>query len=151
MVKITLGKFKKLSFLLLALVLGFVISINSASAASDVFITNYAGTTKTALKNEHVFYSSKDTINVKFKVEKFIQTHNSKRVYIEVQKDGLFWWSTKVKKSVTNTDKISFNVSAGSGNYKIVVYDEKEPTGWDKPPLYYEKSTTYSGSVTGID
>lgn len=107
-------------------------------------------TTTHAYKNYHHFYSSRDTVNIKFKVEKFIQTHKIKKVHIKVQKDKGLWWSTKAEKTVTNTNQISFNVDAGKGNYRIVVYDETERTGYDKPPLFYPKSTKYSIQVTGL-
>lgn len=84
------------------------------------------------------------------KLDQFIKTHDNKRVYIKVQKSNGFWWSTKTTKSVTSTSQISFNVNAGTGDYRIVVYDAPESTGYDKPPLYYAKSTKYSGSVTGL-
>ncbi|WP_100330320.1 hypothetical protein [Bacillus xiapuensis] len=142
----------KFSTVLLTLILAFVLSSNSALAS--VHITNFSGTTKastnSAPKNYHHFYSSKKTINVKFKVNKFVKTHKNKRVYIQVQKDNGLWWSTKTTKSVTNTRQISFNVDGGTGDYRIVVYDAPERTGWDKPPLYYAKSTQYSGAVKGL-
>lgn len=128
--------------------------MSANSALASVHITNYSGTTKasttTAPKNYHHFYSSKDTVNVKFKVDKFIKTHNNKKVYIQVQKSNGLFWSTKTTRSVTNTNQISFNVGAGEGDYRIVVYDAPERTGWDKPPLYYAKSSQYSGKVTGL-
>ncbi|MGG3495715.1 hypothetical protein ABES08_07950 [Peribacillus simplex] len=141
-----------LSTLLLVLVLGFGLSSNSASAS--VHITNFSGTTTasttSATKKYHHFYSSKETVNVKFKVDKFIKTHNNKRVYIQVQKSNGIWWTTKTTKSVTSTSQISFNVTAGEGDYRLVVYDAVERTGYDKPPLYYAKSSQYSGTVTGL-
>jgi len=144
---------KLLSSLLLLLVLGFGIGANSASAS--VHITNFSGTTKesttSAPKNYHYFYSSKDTINVKFKVDKFVKTHNNKRVYVQVQKSNGFIWSTKATKSVTSTKQISFNAGGGEGDYRLVVYDAPERTNWDKPPLYYAKSSKYSGTVTGLE
>ncbi|MGG0889966.1 hypothetical protein [Cytobacillus horneckiae] len=137
---------------LFILVLALFIGTNSAFAS--VHITNFSGTTKESTtshpKNYHHFYSSKDTVNVKFKVDKFIKTHKNKRVYIEVQKSNGFFWSTKATKSVTNTSQISFNVNAGEGDYRLVIYDAVERTGYDKPPLYYAKSSKYSGSVTGL-
>lgn len=51
---------------------------------------------------------------------------------------------------MTSTSQISFNVSSGDGDYRLVIYDEAERTGYDKPPLYYAKSSKYSGSVTGL-
>ncbi|MEK4922409.1 hypothetical protein MKX78_10855 [Cytobacillus sp. FSL R5-0569] len=147
MSKITKG----LTFLLILIIALFV---GSGSVFADVHITNFSGTTKESTashpKNYHHFYSSKDTINVKFKVDKFIKTHKKKRVYVEVQKSNGLWWSTKATKSVTSTSQISFNVSSGDGDYRLVIYDEAERTGYDKPPLYYAKSSKYSGSVTGL-
>lgn len=141
----------KLSFVLV-LILGF--SVFSQQASASVHISNYSGTTVESTthhyKNEHAFYSSSDTINVEFKVNEFIKTHKNKRVYIEVQKDKGLWWSTLETKSVTNTTKINFNVNGGTGTYRILVYDAAESTGYDKPPLYYAKSSSYSGKVTGL-
>ncbi|KMJ59086.1 hypothetical protein AB685_08460 [Bacillus sp. LL01] len=142
----------KLSTLLIVFVLGLTLSVSPASA--NVHITNYSGTTKESTtshsKNYHHFYSSRETINVKFKVDQFVKTAKNKTVYVQVQKSNGFWWSTQTTKSVTNTNQISFNVSAGTGDYRIVVYDAAEPTGYDKPPLYRAKSTKYSGSVSGL-
>lgn len=78
MSKITKG----LTFLLILIIALFV---GSGSVFADVHITNFSGTTKESTashpKNYHHFYSSKDTINVKFKVDKFIKTHK-KSVYM---------------------------------------------------------------------
>lgn len=141
----------KLSSILLLLALVF--GLSSTALASSVFITNYSGTTTASttsnIKNYHHFYSSKESITVKFQVDKYIKTHNNKTVYVQVQKSNGFLWSTQTTKSVTNTNQISFNVSAGTGDYRIVVWDAPERTGYDKAPLYYAKSTQYSGSVTG--
>lgn len=142
----------KLSTLLIVFVLGVTLSVSPASA--DILITNYSGTTKESTtshsKNYHHFYSSRSTINVKFKVDQFIKTANNKTVHVQVQKSNGFWWSTQASRTVTNTNQINFNVNAGTGDYRIVVYDAAETTGYDKPPLYRAKTTKYSGSITGL-
>lgn len=127
--------------------------ISGTASASSVHITNFSGTTTpstlSATKNYHHFYSTKDSIEVKFKVDAFVQTKSNKRVYVQLQKSNGFWWSTITTKSVTNTSQITFTASNGMGDYRLVVYDAAESTGWDKPPLYYAKSSKYSGSVSG--
>ena len=132
-----------------------IFTVNSGLAsASTVHITNFSGKTTESTSN-HVkdyvhFYSSRDTINVKFKVDEFVKTKNVKRVHIDVQKSNGLWWTTQESKSVTSTSQISFNVSGGKGDYRLVIYDAPEMTGWDKPPFYYAKSSRYSGVVTGL-
>lgn len=132
----------------------FALTTNSASAS--VLITNYSGTTEAntanVIKEYHHFYSSKENINVKFKVNQFIKTHNVKQVEVEVQKSNGFFWTTKATKTVSNTTQVNFNVGGGPGDYRIVVYDTPEKTSsYDRPPFYFAKSTSYSGSVTGLE
>ncbi|WML29216.1 hypothetical protein RCG24_14610 [Neobacillus sp. OS1-32] len=144
----------KLAPLLLILITGFTIFSSSASAAS-VQITTFTDTTKesttTVPKNYHHFYSSKDTVKVTFKVDQWIKTKNIKKVNVILEKDTGLWWSTKATKSVTSTTPLTFSVNAGKGDYRLVVYDEGEPTGYDKAPLYYAKSTKYNVNVIGLD
>lgn len=139
---------------IILLISSVFMTTNTASAA--VHITNFSGTTTPSTtevpKRIHNFYSSKDTVNVKFKVNQFIKTHKVKKVHIQVQKSNGFFWSTKATKSVTSTSQISFNVSAGSGDYRILVYDAPEKTSsYDRPPFYFAKSSSYSGSVSGLE
>lgn len=142
----------KVSSFMLIFMLSFGL-ISGTASASSVHITNYSGTTTpsttSATKNYHNFYSTKDSVEVKFKVVEFIQTKSNKRVYAQLQKSNGFWWSTITTKSVTNTSQITFTANNGRGDYRLVVYDAAESTGWDKPPLYYAKSSKYSGSVSG--
>lgn len=139
---------------ILVLILAIFAANSSQASAANVHITNFSGTTTESTTGHYKdyvhFYSSRDTINVKFKVNNFIKTKNVKRVHIDVQKSNGFWWTTQASKTVTNTSEISFNVNAGKGDYRLVIYDAPEPTGWDKPPLYYGKSSSYSGVVTGL-
>lgn len=142
-----------LSSILLVMILGFAF-FPSIASADTVHITTFNGTTKASTtsappKNNHNFYSTKDTVKVNFKVTKWVKTHNKKKLNVKLQKSNGFWWSTKKTKSITNTSPINFSFKGGSGNYRLVVYDEKEPTGWSKPPLYYAKSTKYSVTVKG--
>lgn len=143
----------KISSLLLVFVISLLLTNGSASASS-VHIANFSGTTEASTTSKttkyHHFYSSKDAINVKFQVEKWVKTHNKKEINVEVQKSNGFWWSTKATKKVTSTKQISIDVDSGEGDYRLVIYDTAEPTGYDKPPLYYAKSTKYSGSITGL-
>ncbi|WP_157074400.1 hypothetical protein [Geobacillus zalihae] len=134
----------------------FLLSFFSSAALADtVLITSFTSTTKESTtsvpKNYHHFYSTKDTVKVTFKVDEWIKTRNIKKVNVQLQKSNGLWWSTKTTKSVTSTSSITFSVNAGSGDYRLVVWDEPEPTGWDKPPLYYPKSTRYSVDIWGID
>ncbi|MBT2680493.1 hypothetical protein J7E38_15895 [Bacillus sp. ISL-35] len=140
----------KLSSLLLAILVIFAV-VTPASA--NVFITNFGGTTTPSTtsvpSNYHHFYSMKEGVSVKFKVDEFIQTAGKQGVVVKLQRDNGLWWSTKVSKTVTSTSQVTLNSSAGSGDWRIVVTEVSVPTGYDKPPLYRAKSTRYSGTVEG--
>lgn len=143
---------KLITSLLLILTLALPLYPNIASA--NVHITNISGTTKPSTKTSppkdyHHFYSSKDGVKVNIKVDKWIQTRNKKTLTVKLQKDNGLWWSTKATKTLKNTSPITFSHNGGAGNYRLVIYDASEPTGYDKAPLYYAKSTKYSGKVTG--
>lgn len=141
----------KLSSLFLALLIMFGFSVSPASA--EVFITNFSGTTTPSTtsvpSNYHHFYSTKDTVSVKFKVDEFIQTAGKPGVEVKLQRSNGFWWSTVTSKIVTSTSPVTLTGSTGSGDWRIVVTEVAVRTGYDKPPLYKAKSTRYSGSVTG--
>lgn len=84
------------------------------------------------------------------KVDKWIKTKKNKKLHVQLQKDNGLWWTTKKSITLTNTKAKTFTVNAGEGNYRLVVYDAAERTPWDRPPLYYGKSTKYSGTITGL-
>lgn len=92
------------------MILGFTLLPSLASAS--VHITTFSDTTKASTtsmpKNYHHFYSTKDTVRVNYEVDKWIKTHNEKKVYVKLQKSNGFWWSTKTTKSVTSKSPITF-------------------------------------------
>ncbi|PHG36386.1 hypothetical protein COI60_10060 [Bacillus toyonensis] len=143
----------KLTSMLMVLTLMLGLFPNFASASS-VRITTISNTTKASTtsdpKEYHHFYSSKGTVKVDFKVEKWVKTHKKKKLNVELQKSNGFWWTTQVSKSLTSTGSVSFSTSSGTGDYRLVVYDEAERTGYDKPPLFYAKSTKYSATIWGL-
>lgn len=138
-------------FMVLTLMLGIFPNLASASSVKITTISNTTtASTTSAPKENHHFYSSKGTVKVDFKVEKWVKTHKKNQLNVELQKSNGFWWSTQVSKSLTSTGSVSFSTGAGAGDYRLVVYDQAEPTGYDRPPLYYAKSTKYSATVWGL-
>lgn len=140
------------SFLMIAtLVISIFPNISFASPA--IHITNINGTTTpstTSKPKDYLhFYSSKDVVKVNIKVDRWIQTKNNKTLYVELQKDNGLWWSKKATRTLKNTSPITFSHNGGPGNYRLVIYDAHERTLYDKAPLYYAKSTKYSGKITG--
>ncbi|WP_102264491.1 hypothetical protein [Mesobacillus jeotgali] len=145
---------KKMSIKLSSLLIAFLVIFAVVSPVSaNMFITNFSGTTTPSTtsvpSNYHHFYSMKEGVSVKFKVDEFIQTAGKQGVTVKLQRSNGLWWSTKVSKTVTSTSQITMNSSAGSGDWRIVVTEVAVPTGYDKPPLYRAKSTRYSGTVEG--
>ena len=143
----------KLTSMLMVLTLMLGIFPSFASASS-VRITTFSNTTTasttSAPKETHHFYSSKGTVKVDFNLEKWVKTHKKKKLNVQLQKSNGFWWTTQVSKTLTSTGTVSFSTSSGTGDYRLVVYDEAEATGYDKPPLYYAKATKYSVTIWGL-
>ncbi|MCM3741333.1 hypothetical protein M3210_13750 [Oceanobacillus luteolus] len=144
-----------MNLLSLLMIVTLVIAIfpNMSSAASEIHITNISGTTTpstTSKPKDYLhFYSSKDTVKVNIKVDQWIKTKSNKTLHVELQKSNGIWWSKKASRTLKNTSPITFTHNGGPGDYRLVIYDAHERTMYDKPPLYYAKSTKYSGKVTG--
>lgn len=144
----------KLSSMLFVLLVGFGLFTSAASAASvkiTGFVDSTTASTTSSIKNYHHFYSTKDGVKVEFEVLDWVQTYGSNKVYVKLQRSNGFWWSTQDSATVTHMSPVTLSSSAGDGDWRLVVYDDPDPTGYSKPPMYYPQSTKYSVDAWAFD